>query len=66
MDGGAYWNGDNEMEERMSIRDSSRAPKKYGATARHVTRNELLIKHSVSENDTLQGIALKYGVTVIT
>lgn len=58
------WNGGGEMEERMSIRDSSKSLKKYGSTARHMTRNENLIKHLVSANDTLQGIALKYGVTV--
>ncbi|XP_046740577.1 lysM and putative peptidoglycan-binding domain-containing protein 2 isoform X5 [Diprion similis] len=57
------WNGGGEMEERMSIRDSSKALKKYGSTAKHMTRNENLIKHVVSASDTLQGIALKYGVT---
>ncbi|XP_015518858.1 lysM and putative peptidoglycan-binding domain-containing protein 2 isoform X2 [Neodiprion pinetum] len=57
------WNGGGEMEERMSIRDSSKALKKYGSTAKHMTRNENLVKHVVSASDTLQGIALKYGVT---
>ncbi|XP_015593705.1 lysM and putative peptidoglycan-binding domain-containing protein 2 isoform X2 [Cephus cinctus] len=58
------WNGDGEMEERRSIRDSGKPLKKYGSTAKHMTRNENLIKHTVSKTDTLQGIALKYGVTM--
>ena len=54
-----------EMEERRSIRDSGRKLKKYGSTSnKHATRNEQLMKHVVSKEDTLQGIALKYGVTV--
>ncbi|XP_043277060.1 lysM and putative peptidoglycan-binding domain-containing protein 2 [Venturia canescens] len=56
-------NDDGEMEERRSIRDPSRKPKKYGSTSKHMTRNENLVKHIVSKCDTLQGIALKYGVT---
>lgn len=47
----------------MCIRASGKALKKYGSTAKHVTRTENLIKHTVSATDTLQGIALKYGVT---
>ncbi|XP_078051465.1 lysM peptidoglycan-binding domain-containing protein red [Augochlora pura] len=56
-------NGAREMEERMCIRDSGKTLKKYGSTAKHVTRTGNLIKHAVSATDTLQGIALKYGVT---
>ncbi|XP_012339092.1 lysM and putative peptidoglycan-binding domain-containing protein 1 [Apis florea] len=56
-------NGAREMEERMCIRDTGKTLKKYGSTAKHVTRNENLLKHTVSTTDTLQGIALKYGVT---
>lgn len=57
-------NGAREMEERMCIRDTGKTLKKYGSTAKHITRNENLLKHTVSTTDTLQGIALKYGVTV--
>lgn len=56
-------NGAREMEERMCIRDSGKTLKKYGSTAKHITRTENLVKHTVSTTDTLQGIALKYGVT---
>lgn len=56
-------NGGREMEERMCIRDTGKALKKYGSTAKHVTRNESLIKYTVAPSDTLQGIALKFGVT---
>lgn len=57
-------NGAREMEERRCIRDTGRTLKKYGSTAKHTTRTETLIKHTVSATDTLQGIALKYGVTM--
>lgn len=53
-----------EMEERRSIRDSSRKLKKYGSTSKHIIRNDCLIKHFVCKDDTLPGIALKYGITV--
>lgn len=56
MDRGSY--------EKLSIRDSARSLKKYGSTSRHVNRNENCIKHYVTHSDTLQGIALKYDVTV--
>ncbi|XP_011160866.1 lysM and putative peptidoglycan-binding domain-containing protein 2 isoform X2 [Solenopsis invicta] len=56
-------NGAREMEERRCIRDTGRTLKKYGSTAKHITRTESLVKHTVSPTDTLQGIALKYGVT---
>lgn len=56
-------NGAREMEERRCITDTGRTLKKYGSTAKHTTRTDSLIKHVVSAADTLQGIALKYGVT---
>lgn len=52
------------MDEKKSIRDSARTLKKYGSTSNHLKRQEHFVKHMVSETDTLQGIALKYGVTV--
>ncbi|KAJ8937571.1 hypothetical protein NQ318_023101 [Aromia moschata] len=56
MDRGSY--------EKLSIRDCAGSLKKYGSTSKHVTRNENYIKHYVSNTDTLQGIALKYNVTI--
>lgn len=53
------------MDEKRSIRESARSLKKYGSTSNHLKRQEHFVKHSISETDTLQGIALKYGVTVI-
>lgn len=41
--------------------------KKYGTTTNHLKRNsntEVLIKHNLCKNETLQGIALKYGCSV--
>uniref|UniRef100_A0A8D8WLL4 LysM and putative peptidoglycan-binding domain-containing protein 2 n=2 Tax=Cacopsylla melanoneura TaxID=428564 RepID=A0A8D8WLL4_9HEMI len=53
------------MDERVSIRDSAKSLKKYGATNcnSNFKRPETYIKHMISSTDTLQGIALKYGVT---
>lgn len=36
---------------------------KYGSTCKYVSRSGKTIKHVVQPNDTLQGIALRYGVT---
>ncbi|XP_013135774.1 PREDICTED: lysM and putative peptidoglycan-binding domain-containing protein 2 [Papilio polytes] len=55
---------DRLFDERISIRDSARPLKKYGSTCNHMKRNEEYIKHVMSKGDTLQGIALKYGVTM--
>lgn len=57
---------DSGFNEKLSIRNSARSLKKYGSTSNHIKRNETLVKHIISANDTLQGIALKYGVTVRT
>lgn len=50
--------------EKLSIRDSAKSLKKYGSTSKHTNRNQNVIKHVISNTDTLQGIALKYGVTM--
>ncbi|KAL4706977.1 hypothetical protein ACJJTC_019515 [Scirpophaga incertulas] len=52
------------FDERVSIRESARPLKKYGSTCNHMKRNEEYVKHVMSKGDTLQGIALKYGVTM--
>ncbi|XP_026760666.1 lysM and putative peptidoglycan-binding domain-containing protein 2 [Galleria mellonella] len=52
------------FDERVSIRESARPLKKYGSTCNHMKRNDEYIKHMLSKSDTLQGIALKYGVTM--
>lgn len=55
---------DGETDEKRSIRDSARSLKRYGSTSSHQKRPEHLIKHVVCKTDTLQGLALRYGVTV--
>lgn len=55
---------DGGTDERRSIRDSARSLKRYGSTSSHQKRPEQLIKHVVCKTDTLQGLALRYGVTV--
>lgn len=54
------------MDERQSIKDSLRCLRKYGSTSNNNFNKfpEEFIKHTVCNTDTLQGIALKYGVTV--
>lgn len=52
------------MDEKISIRESAKSLKKYGSTNSHQKRPEHFVKHVLSQTDTLQGIALKYGVTV--
>ena len=56
----------NQVSEKSSLSDSLEAPKSYGTT-----RNPLqpqcdikLIGHVLVSTDTLQGLAIKYGVTV--
>ena len=55
-----------QVSEKSSLSESFEAPKSYGTT-----RNPLqpqcevkLIGHVLDETDTLQGLAIKYGVTV--
>lgn len=55
---------DGQKEERRSIRDSAKSLKKYGSTCNHFKRQDHFVKHYVAEGDTMQGIALKYGVTM--
>ncbi|KAK3931578.1 LysM and putative peptidoglycan-binding domain-containing protein 2 [Frankliniella fusca] len=53
---------DGATDEKRSIRDSARSLKRYGSTSSQ-RRPEHLIKHVVCKTDTLQGLALRYGVT---
>jgi LysM repeat protein len=55
---------EGKKEEKRSIRDSAKSLKKYGSTCNHFKRQDHFVKHVVVEGETLQGIALKYGVTV--
>lgn len=55
---------DRNSYEKLSITESAKPLKKYGSTSRHVTKKESYLKHFVTNTDTLQGIALKYDVTV--
>ncbi|CAH0385052.1 unnamed protein product [Bemisia tabaci] len=53
------------MDERKYIRGTSKSFKSYGSTSSFnaFRKPEQCIKHIIEEKDTLQGIALKYGVT---
>lgn len=53
------------LEETASIGNIARRQgKSYGTTSRSLEGNEMYLSHLISPADTLQGIALKYGVTV--
>lgn len=55
---------DGGKEEKRYIGGFAKSLKKYGSTCNHMKPQERLIKHIVDKTDTLQGIALKYGVTM--
>ncbi|XP_045471593.1 lysM and putative peptidoglycan-binding domain-containing protein 2 [Harmonia axyridis] len=56
---------DEPSYEKLSIRESARSLKKYGSTSsKYATKSENYIKHYISNTDTLQGIALKYDVSI--
>lgn len=54
------------MNERQSIKDSLKCLRKYGSTSNNNYSKipDEFIKHIVTDSDTLQGVALKYGVSV--
>lgn len=56
----AHGTGANETALLGSF---ARKQVKYGSTCKYVSRSGKTIKHVVQPNDTLQGIALRYGVT---
>lgn len=55
---------EHQLEETDSLRKYVRKQLGYGTATRPLDGNELFVLHYVSTLDTLQGIALKYGVTV--
>lgn len=60
IDRGSY----ERLSIRDSIRESAQSLRKYGSTSKRVMKNENYVKHYVTNTDTLQGIALKYNVTI--
>ncbi|XP_055339954.1 lysM and putative peptidoglycan-binding domain-containing protein 2-like isoform X2 [Paramacrobiotus metropolitanus] len=52
------------LEETASIGSIARKVMSYGTTTRNYDGNEMYITHPICSTDTLQGIALKYGVTM--
>ena len=56
----------NQASERSSLSGSFEAPKSYGTT-RNALQPQCDVKfigHVLERTDTLQGLAIKYGVTV--
>lgn len=57
----------SESESELSQSLARTKIRSYGSTASvSVSLGEKFVEHRVSDGDTLQGIALKYGVTVRT
>ena len=50
--------------DRCLIGKSAKSKTKYGTTTNAVYTNETYLKHVLDKTDTLQGLALKYGVAV--
>ncbi|XP_023212245.1 lysM and putative peptidoglycan-binding domain-containing protein 2 isoform X1 [Centruroides vittatus] len=50
--------------ERTSLGCYVKKQTKYGSVSNNINRREKYIVHTVHPDDTLQGIALKYGVTM--
>ena len=50
--------------ERSGLGQFVRKQTKYGTAAKLATTSESYLKHYLCAGDTLQGLALKYGVTV--
>ncbi len=50
--------------ERSSLGIHTKKHTKYGSTSQSSQTNETFLKHYLQPNETMQGIALKYGVTV--
>ncbi|XP_063600519.1 lysM and putative peptidoglycan-binding domain-containing protein 2-like [Penaeus indicus] len=53
-------------EEKGLLGPSNRPHRRYGSTSVNMKRPESVLRHRVSKQDTLQGIALRYGVTMET
>ncbi|XP_064097700.1 lysM and putative peptidoglycan-binding domain-containing protein 2-like [Macrobrachium rosenbergii] len=53
-------------EEKGLLGSTNKPHRRYGSTSVNMKRPENIIKHRVSKQDTLQGIALRYGVTMET
>ena len=50
--------------EHSTFGDFAKNQTKYGSTTKSIHTNEQFLKYSLQKDDTLQGIALKFGVSV--
>lgn len=51
-------------DERIAFGPMAKGQKKYGATSSRFKKHEQLVVYNVQLGDTLQGLAVKFGVTV--
>ena len=50
--------------EKASLGHFAKSQAKYGTTTKSTYTNETYLKHTIEKGETLQGIALRYNVTV--
>lgn len=56
---------ESEQTEKISLSSYAKKHVRYGSMAKESgIKNERYLKHIVQPGDTLQGLALRYGVTV--
>ena len=58
------FNDQNDLSETQFLKNSIVNHTKYGSTNHNVEPNYRYITHYIDTNDTLQGLALKYGCKV--
>ena len=51
-------------EEKGLLGHCHKSHRGYGSTSVNMKKPEHIVRHRVSKQDTIQGIALRYGVTV--
>lgn len=54
----------NGGDERIAFGPMAKGQKKYGSTSSRSKKNEQVVVYNVQKDDTLQGIAIKFGVHV--
>ena len=54
----------NGEDERIAFGTVAKGQKKYGSTSRFKRKDQNTVVYNVQKGDTMQGIAVKFGITV--